>query len=102
MFVRVIREEIRPYDVLGRFGGEEFVLLLPNTNAKGAMLTAERIRAALEREENEPGAVPVTVSAGVADSLEEGIQGDLERILAVSDARLYEAKRRRNWVVGPS
>ncbi|MBI4191994.1 MAG: GGDEF domain-containing protein [Betaproteobacteria bacterium] len=102
MFVSVVRGEIRPYDVLGRFGGEEFLLLLPNTNAKEAMITAERIRTALERHPIDSGAGRVTVSAGVVDSLEESVQGNLERILAVSDARMYEAKRARNMVIGPS
>jgi diguanylate cyclase (GGDEF)-like protein len=102
MFVNVVREEIRPYDVLGRIGGEEFLLLLPNTNAKEAMITAERIRAALECRPIDSGAGRLTVSAGVVDSLEESVQGNLERILAVSDARMYEAKRARNMVIGPS
>ena len=102
MFVSVVRDEIRPYDVLGRFGGEEFLLLLPNTKANEAMITAERIRAALECHPIDSGAGRVTVSAGVVDSMEESVQGNLERILAVSDARMYEAKRVRNMVIGPS
>jgi len=100
MFVRTVRELIRPYDVLARFGGEEFVLMMPNTNGERAVVAAERIRATLERRQT-GRATPLTVSAGVADSLEKDVDGDLERLLAVSDARLYEAKRSRNTVVGP-
>ena len=100
MFVRTVREVIRPYDILARFGGEEFVLMMPNTTGERAVLAAERIRAALERRQT-GRETPLTVSAGVGDSLEKDIDGDLERLLAVSDARLYEAKRTRNLVVGP-
>lgn len=102
MFVSVVQGIIRPYDVLCRFGGEEFLLLLPNTKAEEAMITSARIRTTLELHSIESGAVRVTASAGVVDSLEEGVMGNLERILAIADARMYEAKRRRNAEVGPS
>lgn len=100
-FVASVRTEIRPYDAVGRTGGEEFVLLLPNANAMVAQIITERIRTGLERNPIGPGGKTVTVSAGVMDSSEIKIQNGLEQVLAVSDARLYEAKRVRNAVVGP-
>lgn len=101
-FVASVRKEIRPYDAVGRTGGEEFVLLLPNANAADAQIIAERIRARLERHPIGPEEKTVTVSAGVVDSSEINIRSGLEQVLAVSDARLYEAKQTRNAVVGPS
>ena len=100
-FVATVQKEIRPYDAVGRTGGEEFILLLPNANAAAAQIIAERIRARLERHSIGPEEKTVTVSAGVVDSSEINIQNSLEQVLAVSDARLYEAKRVRNAVVGP-
>lgn len=77
-------------DLVGRIGGEEFVMLLPGANAAAAMRAAERIRAAIELEslasENE---VSVTVSVGVA-SLQDGLTGEM--LLNLADMALYNAK----------
>ncbi len=95
------RAALRSIDVLGRYGGEEFAILLPGTNShNAAMVLAERIR---ERVAEEPvhtdaGAVKVTVSVGVA-GLDETTRdpGDLFKR---ADAALYEAKQAgRNRVV---
>lgn len=63
--VRRIRGHLRPYDSVGRFGGEEFLVVLPGTDREGTILAGERIRIAVEREELAKG-VGLTVSIGAA------------------------------------
>ncbi len=64
----VIRSAIRPTDVVGRYGGEEFLLVFPSTNGVGAGAAAERLRLKIAAEHCRIGqeAIPITVSIGVA------------------------------------
>lgn len=95
-----ISAEVRGSDVSARFGGEEFVVLLPGTGIGAGFLLAERIRAAVAAEPFElPGVaaqLPVTISIGVAEHSPSRDEGDLklvgERLLALADVALYEAK----------
>ena len=85
---------LREYDLAGRFGGEEFVMLLPQTRAPDAFKIADRVRAHIARlpistTGGEP--VPVTVSIGVA-ALDAGSSRELTELLAAADAALYRAK----------
>lgn len=79
-------------DVLGRVGGEEFVLLLPATRKEGAMALAERVRERLARERFEIGGetISITGSFGVAEADRGVCEDDL---LRAADAALYAAKR---------
>lgn len=90
---------LRVPDILARFGGEEFVILLPDTGMAEAKQVAERIRREIEnqRDKNLP---PYTVSLGVSVAHGEGGQAaDIEALLAEADAALYRAKQRgRNRV----
>ena len=98
--VRCIREQLRGSDVMARFGGDEFILLLPETNNKGALEMAERIRKAVEvsRFDVRTGDTNITVSLGVASYPEDG--GNLDVILDKADKAMYRAKQRgRNRVV---
>jgi diguanylate cyclase (GGDEF)-like protein len=85
---------LREYDLAGRFGGEEFVMLLPQTRATDAFRIAERVRAHIARL---PIASPtgervqVTASIGVA-ALDAGSSRELTELLAAADAALYRAK----------
>lgn len=63
--VRRVRAHLRPYDSIGRFGGEEFFAVLPGTDRDGTVLAGERIRMAVEREEISRG-LSLTVSLGAA------------------------------------
>jgi len=88
---------LREYDLAGRFGGEEFALLLPQTRAVDAFRIAERIRAAISGLcIIAPGAaggerVHVTVSIGVA-ALDSGSKREYTDLMAAADAALYRAK----------
>jgi diguanylate cyclase (GGDEF)-like protein len=88
---------LRDYDLAGRFGGEEFSLLLPQTRAVDAFRIAERVRANIAGLIIiAPGAsggerVHVTVSIGVA-ALDSGSQRELQELVAAADAALYRAK----------
>jgi len=88
---------LRDYDIAGRFGGEEFSLLLPQTRAVDAFRIAERVRASIAGLIIiAPGAtggerVHVTVSIGVA-ALDSGSKRELSELMAAADAALYRAK----------
>jgi two-component system cell cycle response regulator len=89
---QILGKLLRTTDVAGRYGGEELIVLLPQTEIDGAASLAERIRAGVESSPCESGEgtrLPVTVSIGVAQ-LERG--QDARRLVARADAALYEAK----------
>jgi diguanylate cyclase (GGDEF)-like protein len=94
---RALKTLLRDYDVAGRFGGEEFALLLPQTRAVDAFRIAERVRASIAGLcIIAPGAaggerVHVTVSIGVA-ALDAGSKRELPDLLAAADAAMYRAK----------
>jgi len=103
----LLRAVVRASDVIARTGGEEFVVLMPGTDADAAVAVCRRLLAALRAESWQrigPG-LRVTASAGVACT---GVDGaavpagtGLEGLAALADARLYEAKRSgRDRVVG--
>lgn len=87
-FVTRTKALLRRPDRLGRFGGEEFVALLPETSLDEAVIVAERIRAGTER--GGANLPPCTVSIGIAESRD----GDttLDALLGRADAALYQAK----------
>lgn len=99
---RLLRSEARPNDLLGRLGGEEFAMLMPETDAKAAYFAAERFRQciAAATTEVEPGLqVKVTASFGVAELIPAFT--DPESWFAATDVLLYAAKRRgRNRCIG--
>jgi diguanylate cyclase (GGDEF)-like protein len=98
--VRCIREQLRASDVMARFGGDEFIVLLPETNSKGAMEMAERIRMAVEisRFDIRTGDTHITISIGVSSYPDDG--GNLDAILEKADKAMYRAKQRgRNRLV---
>jgi diguanylate cyclase (GGDEF)-like protein len=105
-----IKAELRISDALGRFGGEEFVVLLIDANLDSASMVANRIRASVaDRPVDLPGGgtVTVSVSIGVAtlDDFERdhAIEGVAQQLVAQADSALYQAKESgRNRVVSSS
>ncbi len=87
---RVLRDESRDSDAAARFGGDEFVVVLPHTELADARAFAERVRRRLR--DGESG-TPATVSIGVAAYAPRGAEGGAERLLALADAAVYRAKR---------
>lgn len=94
--VRIIDREIRDSDILSRWGGEEFLVVMPETVINGAIVMAERIRRAVEQADF-PQVFNQTCSLGVTTfRLGEHIEETIDR----ADRALYEAKRKgRNCVV---
>ncbi len=94
-----MRAAVRPYDAVGRYGGEEFLIVLPGCDLSIAMSRAEELREGLEQEpvKTSEGMIPVTLSLGVAVGAKPA---ELAEILRLADAALYEAKNKgRNQVV---
>jgi diguanylate cyclase (GGDEF)-like protein len=105
-----LQSQLRSYDVAGRFGGEEFAILLPHAREVDALHIAERLRAHIaamsipvsDNPESGP-AVRVTISVGVASL--DGASRELTDMLAAADAALYYAKetgRNRTHVIPAS
>ncbi|MCL2918589.1 sensor domain-containing diguanylate cyclase [Shewanella litorisediminis] len=83
----------RPTDLVSRFGGEEFAIILPSTDAEGAVAVAEHIREAVEQLtiEWEQFEIPLTVSIGVSSNIIESDEHPLQ-LLEQADKALYQAK----------
>jgi diguanylate cyclase (GGDEF)-like protein len=91
-FCRSATSHLRPNDLFGRIGGEEFACLLSNTPAQDAIWLAERVRAAVESASQSVGedTIRITVSVGVA--LSNDATADLTGLLKAADEALYRAK----------
>ncbi|MFO0958863.1 MAG: sensor domain-containing diguanylate cyclase [Isosphaeraceae bacterium] len=90
-FVRALEQSCRPTDVVGRYGGEEFLAILPNTQLEQARTIAERMRlAAAEVATPEIGGHRVTSSFGAAEA---GPDETFDALLRRADTALYDAKR---------
>jgi diguanylate cyclase (GGDEF)-like protein len=90
-FCQLTTALLRPTDLFGRIGGEEFACLLPDTGRQDALSLAERLRAAFERTSHEvAGPLTVTVSVGVA--IADDGSSDLDTLLDAADQALYRAK----------
>ena len=94
-FVNIINKKIRSYDILGRYGGEEFILVLPNTGKEEAYIIINRILNKIR--ENifiyKNNNIKITFSAGVVGSSEMNKDElSVESLINLADSRLYNAK----------
>lgn len=99
-FTKICQKQIREIDVFARFGGDEFVLLLPETSQEQAYEVLERVRLAVTAQPLNLGGIPValTISAGIAN-LSNG-QESFDMVLSQADQALYRAKEAgRNKVI---
>jgi diguanylate cyclase (GGDEF)-like protein len=89
----MLRQSVRAYDIVARWGGEEFLVILPGADLEAARQLAERIRVGVQKLPTSS----VTISAGAA---EFDSDYDFEATLRTADRRMYEAKAAgRNCVV---
>lgn len=91
---KLIQKSVRPGDWVCRYGGEEFIVAMPNTNGVAAMVAAERICSAIEKfkfefQENQPGG-NLTISGGVAEFPRDG--ADCHELTQNADKALYQSK----------
>jgi diguanylate cyclase (GGDEF)-like protein len=92
-------QTVRPQDFIFRYGGEEFVLVLPELGHEDAMRIASRLREFIATDIKNPAGEAITISMGVATAPSDGTS--LHAVLSVADVRLYRAKAEgRNRVVG--
>ena len=93
-------QELRQIDILGRYGGDEFVALLPETDLESARLVAERMRGIVANATFAYGTSPVKVTISVGVAALNGNCADLETLIERADQALYAAKQSgRNCVV---
>jgi len=90
----ILNTDLRPYDAVGRYGGEEFLIVVPNCDAVMAREVAERIRQRIEEDKFSPAlpseSLPVTCSFGIA--IANDASWTVDSLLHSADCALYEAK----------
>ncbi len=98
-FASLLKGNSRKIDIIGRYGGEEFCIILPEIGMGEAKMVAERIRKDVEKEEFLANGVHITVSCGVA-SLSEDCQ-NIKSLIETADSMMYLAKKKgKNRVEG--
>ncbi|BAY02344.1 GGDEF domain-containing protein [Anabaena sp. PCC 7938] len=97
--VNILKKSLRSQDLVSRWGGEEFLILLPNTNIETASLIANRLRIIVEENPAAEGMIYYTISLGVA-TFAETYTNSLSSFFIALDQALYQAKNNgRNQVV---
>lgn len=91
----IIRKGLRSTDIMGRYGGDEFIVLLPMTDTRDAYLLAERMRKKVETQVFKKGknSTKITLSIGIASCPSETVRvSDRKKLIKVADEALYKAK----------
>ncbi|MDV7339920.1 PAS-domain containing protein [Terasakiella sp. A23] len=100
-FTKTCEEALRNIDIMGRMGGEEFCIFMPETGRDGAFVLAERIRQSVEKmtledDHGEPVTITVSIGVGIYDTV---LDDRVEDLIKRADKALYQAKSRgRNMV----
>lgn len=100
-FANLLFKKLRPYDFVGRYGGDEFLICLPNTDYTIAITIAERICHYIEGQKHKYGEhlIPITTSIGVS-TYSAGDSKSIHDLISAVDKNLYIAKVKRNCVYG--
>ncbi|MBO9997609.1 MAG: GGDEF domain-containing protein [Cyanobacteria bacterium SID2] len=94
----VLKQNLRKRDILGRWGGEEFIVILPDTPIDRALIVAERLRKSVESNPAANGLIQHTISLGVATFMQHG--QTMKKLIKNVDTALYQAKKTgRNKVI---
>ncbi|MEA5554458.1 GGDEF domain-containing protein [Anabaena cylindrica UHCC 0172] len=97
--VNILNKSLRSQDLVSRWGGEEFLILLPNTNIESASVIANRLRITVEENPAADGMIYYTISLGVA-TFEKTYTNSLSSFFIALDQALYQAKKKgRNQIV---
>lgn len=92
--VKRISKQLREVDMLGRWGGEEFIVLLPETSLELAWASAERIRLAIESQHHAlEGALEISLTISIGISASKGSHDTVEKMVRRADTALYLAKK---------
>jgi diguanylate cyclase (GGDEF)-like protein len=91
-FCRLSTSMLRPADLFGRIGGEEFASLLPDTGERDAVALAERLRAAFEDMSHSVGALTLRTTVSIGIAISDDATVDLSALLKEADQALYHAK----------
>jgi diguanylate cyclase (GGDEF)-like protein/PAS domain S-box-containing protein len=98
-FSENIKESIRAYDFIGRYGGEEFIICLPDTSGEDAFLVAERMRSSIETLDidYQGSNIKITGSFGVA-CFDYNSSESMDQLIWKADTAMYRAKKHKNTV----
>lgn len=92
--VKRLGKQLREVDMLGRWGGEEFIVLLPETSLEQAWTSAERLRLAIESQRHAlEGDLEVSLTVSIGISTRKGSNDSVEKMVGRADAALYLAKK---------
>ena len=97
---QLLKRKCRKVDYLSRWGGEEFLIVLPETNLEGGAKAAESIRKSIEKEKYKFNNQEISITMSFGVSCHNGEEKNLEKLLKIADENLYKAKESgRNCVV---
>lgn len=100
-FALTVKKHLRPYDILGRFGGDEFIVCLPSTTLEASALIAERLRGSISamkiQYQRQP--IAVTASLGVTACSATAECKGVDHLILRADKALYMAKKKKNCVI---